>query len=221
MGRAVDSDALVQVGRQLGISGQAGQFTDFEEDSLTQVYEANSAIRRGRADIATGGWFFGILENVHSSGDSEVSNIDPYEAGIFAAGSFPQIVDPRYDIWIEGVSVEQISGTGDADHLLELLLPARFMAWGKDDAGVAVAATAKAHAVASWNGLFPASGPNIWAVNGRTATQQDAHIPLGFRMPRGGAFLQFSSLSTAASEWQMCIIMGLFPIGMGSDAARW
>jgi len=211
--RNIDSDALSQVQRQLGLSGVGSGVAVLEDDELRQVLDVGPALRRGRADVANGGWFWGVLHNVHAGAGGLTSFIDPYEAGAFALTSFPAAVDvSRFDIWIAGVTCRVASGAISlTDATFILGAPLRSLAFGKDDSGVAVAPVGGGMALASF---VTAVGSNSFGYflgfDGRP------FHPLNFRMPRGSN-LVFDSTAVGITTYELSIIMGLFPIGLGND----
>ena len=214
--RDLDSDALTLIQRQLGYSGVGDPRTTFLDSELAQIFDVGSGVRRARADIATGGWWFGILENVHLGADDMVSNINPY-SGLqgFSANTFPPSVDPqKFDIWIHGAVLKRTAGVGFLTATLTYLTLERAMAFGKDDGGTVVAPQAVAIPMAFFDDVIN-TGANIYGIN---AVSGQVYQRVNVRMPSQG-FLQFESVSTNASTWQMSIILGLFPVGMGSDVA--
>jgi len=216
MPRNIDSDALTLVQRQLGLSGIGESKTELLSDDLLQTFEVSGAIRRSRADIATGGWWFGLLSNEHSGADAEVSNINPYSGLVgFNTSTFPDAIDPqKFDVWVHGAMIRRTAGTGTVDATLTFLTQARFMAFGKDDTGTAVPQTVAALPIAHWDGVVDTTN----AVYGLNVASGQTYTRINLRMPAQG-LLQFESLSTALSNWEMYIILGLFPIGLGSDVS--
>lgn len=215
MSRIVNSDALDVIADQLGIVGTAEGTTVLNDDDLLQSFDTHSGVRRGRADIATAGWFYGILENVHGAADAEVSNINPYAALANAVNTYPERVSDKFDVWLHGVSVRRISGTGIlTEATATFLVLARAMGWGVDDSGDPVTEVAVPIPLARWNSISDTGG-NVYGLNGPNG---EVYVRVNMRVPVQG-FIQFESVSSALSTWQMMCVLGLFPVGMGSDVA--
>lgn len=212
--RDIDSDALSQVQRQLGISGVGSGVAVLEDDELRQVLDVGPAVRRGRADVANGGWFWGTLFNTHGAGNFQTSFINPYEADGFELTSYPAIVDvSRFDLWIAGATLRRTGGLSTiVSAALILGAPLRSLAFGKNQAGGTYVPTGGGFAVASWGTTVQLSTTFDFMIgqNGNPFT------PLNMRMPRGSN-LVFDSVSVGASNYELSILMGLFPIALGND----
>lgn len=213
--RDIDSDALSQVQRQLGISGIGSGVAVLEDDELRQVLDVGPAVRRGRADVANGGWFWGFLRNIHAGAGLLTSFIDPYEAVGFELTSYPAAVDvSRFDIWIAGATLRLVDGADTiTDATLLFGAPLRSLAFGKDNLGAAVAAPAgDGFPLLAWGTLAVISTQFTYFIQ----RNGDSFGHLNIRMPRG-ATLVFDSRSPDISTYELAIIMGLFPIGLGND----
>jgi len=170
--------------------------------------------RRSRVLAGTQGWFQGVLENVHSAADDENVGLQPYNLGIAAIPPFPAIVGPEFDIHIAGASMLRTSGTGalTIGSLSINVLPQN-QGFGLDDAGAVVVATPS---------IFLARFDAIQATQASSdpgITEQGLYYqPINMRLPRG-ASLSFASTSAAAATYQMLVMFGLFPAGLGQDVA--
>ncbi len=190
-----------------------------DDDSVTQTLPVVPDIaRRGAAQGSTGGWFLGILENVHSAGDNEDSNINPYEAGLNAAGSaWPPTVPPGFDVWVLGVSGHRSVGTGGLTMAMMGYNAANngpAFGWGKDDAGAAVAPVTPTIFLARFDALEEGAAG---LVQDPMITEQGLTFqPIRMRLPRAGT-LSFFTTSAAAAEFQAMFLMGLFPAALGQD----
>jgi len=211
--RDIDSDALSQVQRQLGISGVGSGVAVLEDDELRQVLDVGPAIRRGRADVANGGWFWGVLHNVHLGAGQLSSFINPYEAAGFELTSFPAQVDvSRFDIWIAAVSMRVVSGLNSVvDAAFFIGGPLRSLAFGKDDMGAAVSPAGGGFMIVPFDTKVTSSSTIAYVLPEVRNFQN-----LNIRMPRGSN-LVFDSNSVGVSTYELSILMGLFPIGLGND----
>jgi len=168
---------------------------------------------RRSAGIRTG-WYQGMLENVHSAGDAELSQINVYEPGDSAIEPYPPSVDPDlYDIWLGGVSGNRSSGTGGLTGATASLATITGHAgWGQDDAAAAAVASFGMH-LAQFDAISTISG---LALDPMITEDGKLFVKLGIRIPPGGT-LQFHSVSVAAAEFQLSFLIGLFPAGLGQD----
>lgn len=213
--RNIDSDALSQVQRQLGISGIGSGQAVLEDDELRQVLDVGPAVRRGRADVANGGWFWGVLVNDHEGAGDLTSFIDPYNVtAAFQLTSYPVEVDvSRFDIWVTGVSAVLTAGEAT---IVEAQFgfggPLRSLAFSKDDDGATVALTGANLPLARWQGIAVDLGQGVQSL----VNTGEPYFPIKLRMPRGSQMV-FLSRSVGISTYQCQILMGLFPIGLGQD----
>jgi len=162
--------------------------------------------------LISGGWFEGVMENVHSGADDEVCSLNPYIPGAAAGPGFPSPVPDGWDIWILGASLLAHSGAGSAVIILDINTGARGL--GIDDQGAAVTATPLI-ILQRWTSI-------VADVGGLTGygidAQGKAWQPIGVRVPRG-ADMELRGTSDAAVSYRAAIIMGIFPEGMGQDVA--
>lgn len=215
--RDIDSDALSQVQRQLGLSGIGSGVAVLEDDELRQVLDVGPAIRRGRADVGNGGWFWGVLENDHVASGDLISFINPYEASGFELTSFPAAVDQsRFDIWICGAFAENIAGSSAGLDTAQFLIggPLRSLAFGKDAAGAPVVPAGGGFLINEWHTTLTAITGGVRVMI--QAGDVNASPQRTYRMPRGSN-LVFQSQANAAITIRLSVIMGLFPIGLGQD----
>jgi len=204
---------LSPLGRLIGIA-PAPQTTVLDDDSVSLVLPIVPDIARRSLGGATGGWFQGLLENVHSGADDEVSQIDPYIPGASAVAPYPGNVNADFDVWLLGVNGRRSSGSGDLTGGVVSLNPgAHLQGWGEDDVGDPVV-SAPSMRLAFFDGVeTQAAGIGSPPLKN---PQGLLHINLNLRIPRGGT-LSFHSTSAAAAEFQMFFILGLFPAALGQD----
>jgi len=216
----IKGDQLRLIGKLFGFAPDplAG-LSDLDDNHVSLVVNANDLIRRGLTEANVGGWFFGILENVHSGADTEQSSIRPYFAGADANPPFPGLVPLGWDLWVAGVCGNRNSGAGGLTDAIMHIDPTNDdqMGFGRDDAGTPVAPTSPSIPLAHFNGLAEAVGgitqdPMINTVSGVI------YQPTLMRLPRECSLI-FSTTSAAAAEFQAQFLMGLFPEGLGQDIA--
>jgi len=184
-----------------------------DDENVSLVLPIGDIIRRARANGPTGGWFEGVLENVHSGADDESSSIDPYNAGADAVPPYPRTVDPAFDIWLLGVSgQEQAAGNGLTMAIMGVNPPNHSQGWGRDDAGDPVVASPTIR-IARFDGLDTATG-----ITGPPMITEQGLVyqPVNMRLPRG-CTITFESTSAGISVFRAIFLMGLFPAGLGQD----
>jgi len=217
MSKEIDSDALLTINRVLGIAGPGSASTELEDGTLVQVMNMNDIVRRSRAIGPFGGWYQGLLENVHSAGDTESSFIDPYEPGASANAPYPASVPLGWDVWIVGVGGVRSSGAGAlADAIMQINPIARQTGWGQDNAGAPVTGS-PSFSLAHFDDVVASVG-SIVADPMKNGTNGLTYYQPNVRVPRGAA-IEFHSTSGAAAEFQAQFLMGIFPQGLGQDVS--
>jgi len=210
--RLVDSSALEPVNRQLGLYGGLAPGTQIEDGDLKQVFDVGSAVRRGRADVATGGWFYGVLEMIHAGAGTIDASIDVYSPGAGQVGSYPLDVPRDFDVWIESYSIIQDSGAAAMTYGAARISPAaRAQGWGIDNLG-AVEVTGTIFGL----GLFDSLDSEGFGLT----EQGEQLVKLGVRVPRGST-LSARTIADGVTTLHAVFMLGLFPIGMGSDVVQW
>jgi len=222
--RRIDSGALEAVQRFLGFSGVGASQTELIDEEVNQSLEIGAAVRRARADVATGGLFYGILRNEHPNASTLVSFVDPYAAQNEVVGTYPAFVPRDFDVWVEAVGVTQPGGTAPnlLDAAASLQYAGRNQGWGKADDGSAIVES-EPIGLAMWTSALRFTGGTFattFGVNGDSGEMTTVWRKLGFRMPRADCFLHFNSTSNGAGDIDCIWMLGLFPTAYGSDAAH-
>jgi len=207
-----DQLALVNKVFEIPTSQMAGA-TNIDDGDVSQVVEVNEFVRRSTVLGISCGWWQGVLENVHTAGDTENSFIDVYAPGADANAPFPGAVPEGIDIWLCGVSGARSSGAGGLTSGVASINPAAStQAWGRDDAGAPLGAIGPRMVVAVFDNIVATS-----LSQDPMETQQGlTYVPVGIRLPRGSS-LDFRSTAAAAAEFQMHFLLAVHPEGMGQD----
>ena len=193
---------------------------DLENVSLTLPIIPEVVRRSSAHVIEHGGLWQGVLENVHSGADNEISSLRPYEPGEnFVISPFPAVITDEWDLWLSKVGGRRSSGTGALSGAAMILTSIgaspMSQAWGKDDVAAKVEGTSPM-VLAQFDGIstlvdaLNANEDPMITEDGKT------WVDVNMRIPRG-ALLAFKSTAAAAAEFQMWFILGLFPAGMGQD----
>jgi len=217
----IKGSQLSLIQKLYGIPGsQSLGITDVDLDTLTQTLPVVPEILRRSDNIlgnSGGGWFNGVMENVHSGADIEVCSLVPYTPGAGAVRGFPNPVRPGWDIWLLGASLIRTSGTGGAIVILDINTPGG-NGLGIDDSGDPVLDT-PIFPVARWttfvDDLGGGSAPELGL---GPAGSLHCYQPIGIRLPRP-CDLELRGDSDAAVTYQCAMIMGIFPEAMGQDVA--
>jgi len=138
----ITGNQLALIQKVFEIAGsQISAVTELDDANISQVVTINELVRRATIDQVPCGWWQGVLENVHSGADTELSFIDPYAAGPDANAPFPAVVPDSFDIWLCGVSGARSSGVGGLTSAVASINPAgSTQAWGRDDSGAPLGA---------------------------------------------------------------------------------
>jgi len=212
MVKKIDSDALGDVKNALGLSGSGSPITELTDGVVDQVLEINELVRRGRTLAGTSGIFTPTLRNVHTDAETLTTTINPYAVGTVAAvAPYPAAVPAQFDVWLLGCGMRRVSGGGTLTATLSMTLGTRAQGFGIDDSGTQIL-VAQPIRLAFFNALSTVV----------TAFGQQADLypwkPIGLRIPRFGANLVFSSISSVTVSYDMQLVIGLFPSGLGQDA---
>ena len=206
-------NAIVAPIQKIVGSQQAPSPTVLDDDNISLTLPiAPDIIRRSLSSQPTGGWFQGILENVHSGADDESSEISPYEAGVDAVAPYPESISAEFDLWLMSIYGSRTSGSGGLTGAVGSMLPkGHAQGWGRDDAGAPLVTTSRVP-LAEFDSITTLTVGFAFM-----QTQQGLLLqPVGMRLPRGTT-LRFNSTSAAAAEFQMAFILGLFPAALGQD----
>lgn len=208
--RPVDSAALTQVARSLQIGSGQGE-TEFHEELLQQVLDVSELVRRGMALPGARGIITGAVKNIHGAGGVVSTSINPYSVGNTARQApYPAQVDPdRFDLFLLGATMVRQAGTGTAVGVLRLAASSVPAGFGIDSAAAAV----------SGGQLLLAHFPDNVTITGTvtfgTTGTGRSYAPIGVRLPDSN--LVWITEASAASEWQVNMLLGMFPAGLGQD----
>jgi len=185
---------------------------DTDNVSLTLPIVPN-IVRRSSGLGVSDGWFTAIMENVHSAADDEDSTLDPYASGDGSV-NVPSPIPPGWDVWLLGVTGQRSSGAGDLTSAVLSVNPApHSQGYGIDDNGAVVVTSTPLHLVQfdalNTDGAF-ARASMTELVSGKL------WVPLNLRLTRASS-LRFDSRAAAAAEFQLLMIMGVFPASLGQD----
>lgn len=207
--KRVDSEALSEVDRALGITGQGAGVTEFADRDLTQVFDVGPSARRGRTLAAGTGVFIGQLSNVHTDAETLFTTVNPYEITVGAIPPYPSPMPRHLDVWILGASVEQQSGAGTFAGLLQASQP--FQGFGVNDSGVAVVRN-QALTLAHWDAVVTV-GDEVGITE-----QGNTWVPIRMRLARSlNTEVIFRSTSSLTSTFNCQVLFGVFPVGLGQD----
>ena len=214
--RPLKSDALTEVEKILDTGGTAlAEATQFDDDVLQQTFEVTDAVRRSRVVGASEGWFYGIFHMIHAAAGDEFAQVTPYNpaANVPVLSSFPTRLKPGHDLWLLGAGLRRNSGAGTLDGAVLLMaVAANSQAWGVDSAASAVVASPSIPLV-RWTGLDTGPAGITMGIVGDGSS-------LGriiTRLPRGCTLSCHSTAAGAAATFQIQLILGAFPTGLGQD----
>lgn len=213
--KTIDSDALVDLTKALGLTGRGAAITELVDGTVEQTLSVNEIVRRGRTFGLTQGIFTAALQNVHTDSETLVTRVEPYDgpaAGVIAPWVTP--IPRGFDIWLLGAVVFRVSGTLAIEGVLAL--QTFVQGWGIDDSGVAVATT-RDQPLAYWDAIETGVGGFAMGIlNGTNGT----YAKIGLRLPRselGNTNISFHSTSAATATFLCQVTLGLFPTALGQD----
>ena len=214
MSITIDSDALQNFGRMLGIAGDKGR-TLLDNGNVSQVFDLAPVVRRSRTIGPSTGWFYGLMQNVHAGAGELTRTIDPYSVGAtLGVSPYPADVPQEWDVWLLQVAMRRTSGAGDLDGAAVSIVPdGRQQGFGVNDSGAAVVA-AHGMPVAFWTAIDATLGLGLG-----TNVSQTVKFDVGLRMGRHST-LNFVSDAVAAATFTCLLTMGLFVGGLGQDVVE-
>ena len=221
MGQKINSDALTEVYRVLGIRGTGAQaglgspFTELDDSRLDQVVDVNPYVRRSRAPAGTTGWFVAAFDLTMGAGvTTENAQIDVYRPGAALVNApFKAAVPRDQDIWMIGHSavINAATASNFTSAGLRLECPATQEGYGIDEAGAKPTPNVGNFQLASWDSTIVVAGRQILiTANG------DPYYPLGIRLRRG-QLLNFEATASNAVGIRGTVIMAQLPAGLGQD----
>jgi len=217
MSRDIDSGALTDLNRSLGVAGPGSGRTELEDGSLVQTIEVKSTVRRSRSLGTTTGWFYGVLRHVHAGAGGLSATMDPYAVPV--ANAIPPYPAPTVpegqDVYL--ISASCVRNSGTATNFLSgavvLLPPAVNQAFGANDAAAAVS-TQPEIALCRWDLMNTeiTSTPNF-------ALQQSGEPRpiINLRIPRGSILSFESEVDTGAFSCDCVLIFSLGTAAFGQD----
>lgn len=213
--KKIDSDALGVVTKALGLTGRGAQLTELEDGIVDQTLDVAPLVRRGRTLAGTEGVFVFLFRNVHASANSLTSILNPFQVGdAFAFEPFPTPIPAQFDLWVIGATIFQVSGSGTLSAALHLNFPAVSIGAAITNTGGTPARAVTSHTLAFWDAI---ATENI--TFGIKNGSRGPFANIGLRVPRSIlSQLIFATTSSAAATFDLRVIVGLFPIGLGQDA---
>lgn len=205
--KKIDSDALGSLNKALGLSGAGSSMTELADGVVDQALDVVPAIRRGRTQAATEGWYVSRMVNVHAVANSLTSVVNLFAPGGQAIPPFPAPMPDRFDLWLLAASVVQTAGAGTISAALFLNTPAIVV-------GLSTTGTASiiSHCLAHWDTIVDENV--LFAQLQQGGTMQR----IGLRIPRSiTTQLVFATTSSEAATFQLATILGVFPIALGQD----
>ena len=211
MVKRIDSDALEDVNRALGLTGAGSQITELNDGVVDQVLEIGRLARRGRTQSATAGLYYPTLRNVHTAADGEETIIDVYNVGAVAVvPPYPNPMPLQFDVWLLGASVRLVSGSGTIGAALSLRVGTRAQGFGLDDSGSQILVSQDIRLI-HWNTLITVNS-NTFAVK----NDRNPFGAVGLRIPRNSS-LRFATSSSATATFDCQLMIGVFPAALGQD----
>lgn len=208
--RPVDTDALGQIAKVLGIGNPATATSpvDFDDAVLQQVVDVLPTVRRARTIPGTGGLFHGQVSQVHAGAGSLLSQVDPYElsaTSLTAEGGYPDPVPDDFDVWLLGAVGSAAVGVINTNLFSNCLI-------NLPNTGSAFGSSGGTIPYFMGDTEAPISAAVAFIAN---SASPDMRQP-AFRLTRG-TVLDLNSHAGAAGTVFWTIFLGLFPAGLGQD----
>jgi len=211
----VDSLALGEVDKALGLAGPGAQATELDDGLINQVLEVANLVSRARTPISHGiKW--AIIQNTHALAGDQVTAWDPYfrTTAPNTELNWPVPVPKGFDIWFLGATARVISGGGFSNGYLGIV--GDFVGDGAYALGHAGAPTTDTirYALQNWDSQSIIAGQTFARFDGRVWAYGQRPV----RLIRD-ATMEWRTASTAAGTYQANIMLALVPTGLPQDAA--
>jgi len=215
--KKIDSDALGDLTKALGLTGRGAPVTELTDGIVDQALEVGPIIRRGRTLAGSQGIFTAILQNEHTDAETISNSIDPYKvpAAIAIPPYPPSPMPAQFDVWLLRAAVRRVSGSSTLRAVLQYQYPPSNQGWGVTDSGVAVVSN-PVYNLAYWDAVIQVGTGNNFG--GLALAEQPLAQMRPFRLPRNvDGPLIFISISSLTSVFQCQLVLGVFPIALGQD----
>lgn len=216
----IDSGALVDITRSLGVSGRGESVSVLQDGEVFQVLSINQLARRGRTLAGSQGFFSPVMRHVHAAAGQIQSSVNPYNVGVGTIAPWTSPISDDFDVWLIGATIRTHTGGLTFDSAaLALDFQGGNQGWGQDDSGVAVVSSA-AKPVALWDSTFSVVGFQVMGLQENGAP----YAAIGIRIPRGpggaATILTFATDTSGGPDTlsiDLQLFMGLFPTSLGQD----
>jgi len=209
--KVVDSDALGEVTKALGLTGKGAGITEFLDGQLDQTLDVAPIVRRGRTQAGSQGIYTAALRNVHAGAGNLSTAVNPFDITVGALPPYPAPMPAQFDVWLIGAGVQRVSGTGTlAAGIFVRQGDAAGQGFGEDDSGVAVVSS-RSTALAFWDSTV--TELTTFALqNGSNPYQA-----INMRLRRPVTTVTFSSTASALATFEATLLIGVFPLSLGQD----
>jgi len=217
--KRVDSDALGDVNRALGLTGAGSPVTELADGVIDQVLEIGQLARRGRTQGAHQGLFTAVLRNEHTDAETLSVSVDPYRVGtVIDFPPYPSLMPVGFDVWLLQASVREHSGgPSTMNATLSIDFSNDQQGWGVTDGGVIVTSS-QPHRLALWNALAN-DGTDFGLLAGavQPSVYPNIRLPRGSRPGASTSVIMFRSTSSVTVSYDCQLLLGVFPSALGQD----
>lgn len=211
--------SLVNVPKLLGIAGSGEGPTEFDDNHLQQVLDVGPTASRAQSPINQAGWFTFLLLNEHAGAGVITNALFPSaQVGANPAAmqnGYPGRQPGGFDLWLGQVSMLRTGGAGDLNlGQVYIVQGYRLIGLGVTDAGVAHVGDTHT-GIARWDDLEATAGMPYFGITegGEYSVKPMMRVP-------PGSLIYFSTDAAAAADFECCMVMGMFPSGMGQDIVK-
>lgn len=218
MVKRLDSQALGDLNKALGLTGAGATITELTDGVVDQSLTINEIARRGRTQGGTEGLYTAVMRATHVGAGNVTVTVDPYNVGDSAFPPYPPIMPRGFDVWLLQASVREHSGgPSTIGATLSVDFSNDQQGWGEDNGGSRITSS-QAHRLGLWDALV-----NVGTEFATLAGTEQPSIYPKLRIPRGsrpGAStnaLVFLSEASAAVNFDCQLLLGVFPSALGQD----
>jgi len=217
--KRLDSQALGDLNRALGLTGAGSPVTELTDGVVDQILSVNEVVRRGRTQGGTEGLYTAVMVNAHVGATSLTVSVDPYNVAVAnALPPYPTPMPRGFDVWLLQASIREHSGgPSTIDATLSIDYSNDQQGWGQDNGGSFVLSS-QAHRLGFWDAITTVGTDfAILAGSEQPTIYPNLRLPRGARPGASTTRLIFISTSSATVRYDCQLLLGVFPAALGQD----
>lgn len=214
MPKEIDSAALSQMNRTLGLAGGGGAAQSILDDYyVNQVIDVGPIVRRSRTIAPSEGLYGAQFSFTHAAANTQTNYIDPWSPGALIHNGYPASVPLGYDVWIVGGGGDVNTAANFSALLFGATVTNLMIGLGVNQSGAAITVGGFTNRFIASDTILTLGGIGNFISNANDQT----YFKIGARIRRGQR-LVLQTTSTGALIVTFSVMLALLPSGLGQDA---